>query len=85
MKKLIVHIEYEGDEIGEHRLKEALDNALTPLRERGFDLGWRYFQSLDGAIEWEMGESDIQTALRLVGHLRRMIGKMADEGMNLPH
>lgn len=52
MVKLIVHIEH--DTANKAELTEAIDVALgrLPVRERA---GWRFFDSLDEATEWEEG------------------------------
>lgn len=93
MKKLIVHIEW-GDsvQLSTKQVDETLSKVLGNLfgnaegvysvepdsGGEGADAGWRFFESLDEAMDWEMSEPNIEVALRLVGHLRRMIGKMAD-------
>ncbi len=86
MKKLIVHIEYDGAE--EKTVRDSLDSYFSAVSVKNpapFEIGWRYFDSLDDAMNWEMLEPNIEVALRLIGHLRRMIGRIADEGMKLPH
>lgn len=63
MKKLIVHIEYDPNEIDEHTLVQLLDDTLSPAREHNtgeIDLGWRYFKSLDDAAAWERGDKSIE-------------------------
>lgn len=88
MKKLIVHIEYEEGETDTLNIQEALDLALDQMRrkfEEKRDIGWRYFESLDEAMEWEAGDADVEVALKLVGRLRRMIGTIAAKGTAQPH
>ncbi len=66
MKKLIIHIEYDEDELVEHDFVERIDKVLTDLRQcpdtapehlghpdDQFDMGWRYFPSLEEAKAWE--------------------------------
>ena len=56
MQKIIMHVEFDGREITREQLEDGLDDVLTSLRERGLDLGWRYFSSLGEAEAWESGE-----------------------------
>jgi len=53
MKKLIVHIEFDGLPMGED-VQEEVSGALEDLRDRTkVEIGWRFFDSLGEAEAWE--------------------------------
>ncbi|KKN12981.1 hypothetical protein LCGC14_1011030 [marine sediment metagenome] len=88
MKKLIVHIEYDGAE--EKTVRDSLDSYFSAVSVKNpapFEIGWRFFESLDEAMNWQEGQvdpnspevtsDDIEIALQLVGRLRRQIVELA--------
>lgn len=54
MERLIVHIEFDADEVPEDWIKDRIDDILSQAVEDA--LGWRYFDSLEEAMAWERGE-----------------------------
>ena len=57
MQTLIVHIEFDGQEITREQLEERIDAALPdPDRRDVQDIGWRFFSSLGEAEAWEEGD-----------------------------
>ena len=58
MKQLIVHIEYDPGEIKAGDFELDLDDVLDRLCARygTEDMGWRYFNSLNDACDWEDGK-----------------------------
>lgn len=58
MKKLIIHLEY-CDELQEGDITLDLDDLLSGYQValQTEDIGWRYFNSLEAAQEWEQGKS----------------------------
>ncbi len=53
MKTLIVHIEYDEEDVGADYLTELMSLVDAALDR---EASWRYFDSLDDALEWEASE-----------------------------